>query len=67
MLDGELVAADKEKALAWISTLGLKLPSRTPDVTVAPASNRAGRGGSIVEQLKVAVRKSSPINVPIGG
>lgn len=67
MLDGTLVAANKEKALAWISTLGVRFPSRTPEVTVAPVSNRTGRGHSILEQLKVAVRKSLSINVPIDG
>jgi hypothetical protein len=64
VLDGELIAEDKEKALAWISTLGVRFPSRTPEVTVAPASNRTGRGHSIPEQLKAAVRKSLSINVP---
>ncbi|MBA4143990.1 MAG: hypothetical protein H0X43_13670 [Nitrosospira sp.] len=59
-----MIASDHEKALAWITTQGLKLPRRTPEVTVAPKSDRAGRGGSILHQLQEAVRKSLPINVP---
>jgi len=64
---GKLLASGHEKALAWISTVGLKLPSRTPEVTVAPASNRTGQGSSILERLKAAVRKSLSINVPKDG
>ncbi|WP_143104392.1 hypothetical protein [Nitrosospira multiformis] len=61
---GELIASDHEKALAWITIQGLRLPRRTPEVTVAPASDRTGRDGSILHQLKEAVRKSLSINVP---
>lgn len=63
----KLIASDHEKALAWITIQGLKLPRRTPEVTVAPASDRTGRDGSILHQLEEAVRKSLPINVPKGG
>jgi hypothetical protein len=31
-----LPASDHQKALAWITTQGLKLPRRIPEVTVAP-------------------------------
>jgi hypothetical protein len=64
MLGGKLIASDHEKALAWITTQGLKLPRRTPEVTVAPESDRTGRGGSILQQLQEAVRKSSAKSLP---
>ena len=64
VLREKLIASGYEKALAWITTQGLKLPRRTPEVTVAPASDRTGRGGSILQQLEEAVRKSLRINVP---
>lgn len=64
MLNGKLIASDHEKALAWITMQGLKLSRRTPEVTVAPESDRTGRDGSILHQLQEAVRKSLPINLP---
>jgi hypothetical protein len=67
MLGGKLIASDHEKALAWITTQELKLLRRTPEVTVAPESDRTGRGGSILQQLQEAVRKSLPINVTKDG